>query len=62
MDYRDDGGRFGTPRQLSVLPLQGAPLRPRTWYAAVVTRELRDPLGRRLTAAAAMAPAAPIST
>ncbi len=55
VDYRDDGGRFGTLHQLSLLPLQGAPLRGRTWYAAVVMRALIDPLGRRLAAANAMA-------
>jgi len=55
VDYREDGGRFGAPRHLSILPLQGAPLRARTAYAAVVMRDLRDPQGRRLTAAPAMA-------
>jgi len=54
VDYRDDGGRFGAQRQLSVLPLQGAPLRPHTWYAAVVMRDVTDPQGRRLAAAPAM--------
>jgi hypothetical protein len=33
-----DGGPFGAPSMITVLPLQGVPLRPRTTYAAVVTR------------------------
>jgi hypothetical protein len=33
-----DGGPFGAPDLLSLLPLQGTPLRPRTTYAAVVLR------------------------
>jgi len=32
-----DGGPFGGPNMLSLLPLQGAPLRPKTTYAAVIT-------------------------
>jgi hypothetical protein len=35
--YEADGGPFGAPNMLTVLPLQGAPLRPKTTYAAVVT-------------------------
>jgi hypothetical protein len=35
--YDADGGPFGAPNMLTVLPLQGAPLRPKTTYAAVVT-------------------------
>ncbi|HEY6463798.1 MAG TPA: hypothetical protein VIY73_26695, partial [Polyangiaceae bacterium] len=31
------GGPFGVPNMLTVLPLQGTPLRPKTTYAAVVT-------------------------
>ena len=54
LDYRDDGGRFGTRFQLSLLPLQGAPLRPHTWYAAVILRDLPEPQGRRLSVAPAM--------
>lgn len=36
----DDGGPFGAPHLVTVLPLQGAPLRPRTTYAAVLRPEL----------------------
>src|SRR4030095_17064620 len=38
--YRDDGGPFGGPYLLSLLPLQGRPLMPHTLYAAVVTSAL----------------------
>jgi len=35
-----DGGPFGEPHMLSMLPLQGVPLRKQTTYAAVITRAL----------------------
>ncbi len=35
--FEADGGPFGAPNLLSLLPLQGTPLRPHTTYAAVVT-------------------------
>jgi hypothetical protein len=35
--FEEDGGPFGSPSMITVLPLQGAPLRPKTTYAAVVT-------------------------
>jgi pimeloyl-ACP methyl ester carboxylesterase len=38
-------GIYGAPDLLSILPLQGAPLRPRTRYAAVVTTSVRDEEG-----------------
>ncbi len=38
VDYVDDGGPFGAPHQLSIVPLQGIPLRPKTTYAAVVRK------------------------
>lgn len=34
-----DGGPFGAPNLLAMLPLQGTPLRPKERYAAVVRRE-----------------------
>jgi hypothetical protein len=43
--FMEDGGPFGAPNLLSLLPLQGIPLRPRTTYAAVVLRSLRDHAG-----------------
>lgn len=50
-----DGGPFGAPNLLSLLPLQGLPLRPRTAYAAVVLRSLGDEAGQPLGVPLAMA-------
>ncbi len=36
-----DGGPMGDKNLLAILPLQGAPLQPKTSYAAVVTRKVR---------------------
>ena len=53
--YHAEGGPYGASRLLSLLPVQGFPLRPATRYAAVVLRELGDadgePLGVSLTLA-----------
>ena len=38
--FMADGGPFGGPNLLSIVPLQGFPLRPNTTYAAVVRRSL----------------------
>ncbi|TNE43234.1 MAG: hypothetical protein EP343_34055 [Deltaproteobacteria bacterium] len=46
--FEDDGGKFGTLNQLTLLPLQGVPLRPQTLYAAVVLRSLKDKDGKEL--------------
>jgi hypothetical protein len=43
-----DGGPYGVPNLLSLLPLQGIPLRPRTRYAAVVLQSVLDAKGDRL--------------
>lgn len=53
--FTEDGGPFGSPNLLSVLPLQGIPLRPRSTYAAVVLRALHDAQGRRLGVSLPMA-------
>jgi hypothetical protein len=50
-----DGGPYGTPNMLALLPLQGAPLRPRTRYAAVVMRALHDAAGQPLGVSPTMA-------
>ncbi len=50
-----DGGPYGASNLLTLLPYQGIPLRPRTLYAAVVTRALTDTLGRPLDVAASTA-------
>ncbi len=46
--FLPDGGPFGALNLLSLLPLQGTPLLPRTHYAAVVLRRLGDAQGRDL--------------
>jgi hypothetical protein len=48
VSYDDDGGPYGAAHQITVLPYQGVPLRPKTRYAAVITRRVRDALGRAL--------------
>jgi hypothetical protein len=55
VDFEADGGPFGTRNQLSLLPLQGMPLRPRTTYAAVVMKRLGDLNGAPLGASPSMA-------
>ena len=39
--FREDGGPFGAPNLLSLLPLQGVPLAPNTRYVAVVRQTTR---------------------
>jgi hypothetical protein len=53
-DFVEDGGPFGAPNLLSLLPYQGVPLKPKTSYAAVVCAELLDTTGRRLQVAPAV--------
>lgn len=55
VDFTPDGGPFGAPNLLSLVPYQGLPLRPRTTYAAVVCTELLDRSGLRLQVAPAVA-------
>ena len=50
-----DGGPYGAPNLLAVLPLQGVPLRPKTRYAVVVTQALHDTAGHALGTPDAMA-------
>lgn len=40
VSFSADGGKFGAPNLLSIVPVQGFPLRPKTQYAAVVRRAL----------------------
>jgi hypothetical protein len=51
VQFAEDGGPFGAPNLLSLVPLQGIPLRASTRYAAVVLREARDATGALLAAA-----------
>jgi hypothetical protein len=53
--YADDAGPFGGSRLLSLLPLQGMPLRAGGVYAAFVLRGLGDAVGRPLDVPRAMA-------
>jgi hypothetical protein len=50
-----DGGPYGDANLLALLPLQGAPLRPATRYAAVVTRAVKDTGGHGLAQSQAVA-------
>lgn len=52
MQYTPDGGPFGAPNMLSLLPVQGIPLRERTRYAAVIRRDLPQRTGETVRFAA----------
>jgi len=52
VQFESDGGPFGAPDLLSLLPLQGAPMRPKTRYAAVVTTALGVKASGEMTALA----------
>ena len=49
-----EGGDYAPPHMLSLVPLQGTPLRPKTLYAAVVTRKVKDTHGAPLGVSADM--------
>ncbi|MBS1153719.1 MAG: hypothetical protein H6Q89_5417, partial [Myxococcaceae bacterium] len=53
--FHEDGGPFGSPNLLSLLPLQGRPLLPNTRYAAVVLRKAKDAQGKSLGVSLEMA-------
>ncbi len=55
VEFIDNGGPHGTRNMLSLLPLQGVPLREGTLYAAVVLRSLRDLSGQLLGVSQSMA-------
>lgn len=48
-----DGGPFGAPNLLALLPLQGTPLRPKTRYAAVVRTKTGAAASQEMAAIAA---------
>jgi hypothetical protein len=52
--FSHDGGMYGAPNLLALLPLQGVPLRPHTRYAAVVTRRLHDLEGLNIRPSSSM--------
>jgi hypothetical protein len=53
--FFEDGGPFGAPNMLVLLPYQGVPLRPGTLYAAVVQRSVLDAGGAKLDEGRAIA-------
>jgi hypothetical protein len=53
--FTSDGGPFGAPHLLTILPVQGIPLRASAMYAAVIRRQLpNQPAGQLLTVAPEM--------
>ncbi len=52
VQFEIDGGPYGAANLLSLLPLQGTPLRPKTQYAAVVTTALGLGASAEMTAIA----------
>lgn len=52
--YIPDAELYGATQVLSIVPLQGAPLRPRTTYAAVVTTRVHDESDLPLVQSASM--------
>ncbi len=55
VQFQDDGGPFGAPNLLSLVPLQGVPLREGALYAAAVLRGLGDVAGQPLGVSLSMA-------
>ncbi|MBI5482305.1 MAG: hypothetical protein HY906_25850, partial [Deltaproteobacteria bacterium] len=53
VSFAADGGPYGAPNLLALVPLQGVPLRPLTTYAAVVRRSLGVRVAPELAALAA---------
>lgn len=55
VSFAADGGPFGAPNLLSLIPVQGMALRSKTTYAAVVLRDLRGADGKPLGVSGGMA-------
>jgi len=49
--YAEDGGPFGTPHMIVLLPENGAPLAPATTYVAIVSRDVHTAEGEPLAVA-----------
>jgi hypothetical protein len=62
VQFETDGGPYGAPNLLSLLPLQGTPMRPTTRYAAVVTTALGVSASAEMTAIATGAQPAGLSS
>ncbi|HEX7602452.1 MAG TPA: hypothetical protein VF316_12640 [Polyangiaceae bacterium] len=54
VSFAAEGGDYAPPHLLSIVPLQGIPLRSETLYAAVVTRKVKDTHGAALGVSADM--------
>ncbi len=54
VSFREDGGPWGAPNLLALLPYQGTPLRPGAQYAAVVLRSIGGGDGRSLAPSPAL--------
>ncbi len=52
VSFDEDGGPYGAPNLLSLVPLQGVPLRPGERYAAVVTTALVPAVSKEMKALA----------
>jgi hypothetical protein len=48
VSFAVDPGPYGAPNLLSVVPLQGVPLRTKTRYAVVITKSVKDDAGAAL--------------
>ena len=53
--YQADGGPFGSPNLLALVPIQGTPMRANERYAAVVTTAVKDTTGAPLVPSPEMA-------
>ncbi len=51
VSFAKEPSQYGAPNLLTLLPLQGMPLRPKTRYAAVVTTAMKTASGASLSAA-----------
>ncbi|MBL8957438.1 MAG: hypothetical protein JNK82_42085, partial [Myxococcaceae bacterium] len=54
VEVREEGGRFGAPNLVTLVPYQGVPLREATLYVAVITTRVRDAAGKKLEPAPAL--------
>ncbi|MFO0616101.1 MAG: hypothetical protein U0414_26135 [Polyangiaceae bacterium] len=48
VNFVADGGPYGAPNLVGIVPLQGLPLHPKTLYAALLTSDLVDASGKPL--------------
>jgi hypothetical protein len=53
-NFEVDGGPYGSPNLLSLVPIQGVPMKANELYAAVVTTAVKDATGKGLVASEEM--------